>query len=172
MNRAYLSLGSNIDPETNLPRAVAMLSRAGEVRAVSPAYATEPVGAPGSAEFLNAAVLLLTELTADELKSGPIADIEETLGRVRVPGDRNAPRTIDIDIALWNPLTPGDGPPPDPEILVRAHVAVPLAAIAPALAHPETGEPLSRIARRLTDGCEGPPPRERPEVALDFPPGG
>ncbi len=168
MNDAYLSLGSNIDPETNLRLAVAMLADFGEIRVVSPVYVTEPVGAPGTPLFLNAALLLRTGLTARELKESAIAGIERELGRVRVPGEPNAPRTIDIDVALWSRSRDGlaRGPAPDPDILRRAHVAVPLAAVAPHLVHPETGETLAAIAGRLVAACEGPPPRERPDFRL------
>jgi len=175
MNAAYLSLGSNIRAEANLKSAVSLLAAGGELRAVSPVYLTEPIGAPGSPPFLNAAVLLLTGMTARDVKAGLIAGIEATLGRVRVAGDPNAPRTIDIDISLWNPGGRGDGedggagpdPDPDPDILIRPHVAVPLAAIAPDLAHPVTGESLAAIAARLAAASEGPPPRERPDIGLD-----
>ena len=182
MNAAYLSLGSNICAEANLKRAVSLLAAGGEIRAVSPVYLTEPVGAPGSPPFLNAAVLLLTGMSARDLKAGLIAGIEATLGRVRVAGDPNAPRTIDIDISLWNPDGRGDGedggagpdgagpepgPDPDPDILTRPHIAVPLAAIAPDLAHPTTGESLAAVAARLAAASEGPPPRERPDIGLD-----
>jgi len=150
-NRAYLCLGSNVHKEANLPAAVALLAEAGELAAVSPAFATAPVGAADQPGFLNAAVLLLTGRSPEELKGGTIADIERRLGRVRDPADKDAPRTIDIDIALWNDeirLVLGR-PVPDPDIIRMAHVAVPLASIAPDLVHPLLGWPLARIAARL-----------------------
>jgi 2-amino-4-hydroxy-6-hydroxymethyldihydropteridine diphosphokinase len=150
-NRAYLSLGSNIQKERNLPRAVALLRAAGRLLAISHAYESEPVGRGDQPTFLNAAVLLETRLSGSELKQTIIADIEEQLGRVRDPLDKNAPRTIDVDVALWNEEV-GEilgRPVPDPDILNFAHVAVPLAEIAPDLVHPRCGLTLAAIAQRL-----------------------
>jgi 2-amino-4-hydroxy-6-hydroxymethyldihydropteridine diphosphokinase len=167
MNRAYLLLGSNIDAAHNLPRAVAILAEAGHVRAVSSVYETAPVGRADQASFLNAAILLETRLGPVELKGAVIRRLEERLGRVRDPADRNAPRTIDVDILLWNEMV-GEilgRVVPDPDILRYAHVAVPLAEIAPDLIHPVMGERLADIARGLWTGDPRPPIR-RGDVRL------
>lgn len=163
MNRAYLLLGSNIEAEMNLPRALALLAGAGRVVAVSAVYRTAAVGRTDQADFLNAAALLETALAAEDLKRRVIADIETALGRVRDPLDKNAPRTIDVDIAIWEAgartagpegagaagLANEAGPPPDPDIAQRAHVAVPLADLAPDWVHPADGRPLALIAAEL-----------------------
>lgn len=172
MNRAYLLLGSNIEPEANLPRALALLAGAGRVVAVSAVYRTVAVGRTDQADFLNAAVLLETALTAGELKGRAIAAVEAALGRVRDPLDKNAPRTIDVDVAIWEAGAGGAGPSrtgaagavgaagaaglaneagpsPDPDIAQRAHVAVPLADLAPDWVHPVDGRPLALIAAEL-----------------------
>lgn len=146
-NLAYLSLGSNIDPEANLPRCVALLGERCRVLAVSRVYETAPVGLSEQANFLNAAVLLETALEAADFKADVLADIENRLGRVRTD-NKNAPRTIDIDIALFNHdvLTVGTRRIPDPEILTYGHVTLPLADLAPDYRHPETGQTLAEIA--------------------------
>jgi len=167
MNRAYLLLGSNIDAARNLPRAVALLAEAGCVRAVSSVYETAPVGRADQASFLNAAILLETRLGPAELKGAVIRRLEERLGRVRDPADRNAPRTIDADIVLWNKMV-GEilgRPVPDPDILRYAHVAVPLAEIAPDLRHPVNGERLADVARSLA-ATDPRPPVRRGDVRL------
>jgi 2-amino-4-hydroxy-6-hydroxymethyldihydropteridine diphosphokinase len=166
MNLAYLSLGSNIAKETSLPSAVALLAQQGTLTVVSTVYETAPVGRPRQPLFWNAAVLLETALTPERLKDGTLSVIEERLGRKRDPDDPNAPRTIDIDISLWNldVLTVKGKPVPDPDILRYAHVAVPLAEIAPGLVHPVNGQTLAVIARRLLR--EGQSVRRRPEVVL------
>jgi len=150
LNRVYLSLGSNIDPEHNLPRAVELLNEYGRVSRVSHVYQSPPLGFAGQADFLNAAVLLETSLSAQDLRQQAIARIEEKLGRMRT-GNKNAPRTIDIDIMLFNHevFTLGQRHIPDPEVRERPFVAVPLAEIAPDHVHPETGEPLAEIAARF-----------------------
>lgn len=167
MNHAYLVLGSNIDKERNLPRAVSLLARAGHLLAVSRAYETAPRLRADQPHFLNAAVLLATEVSAMSFKRDVIAGIEDELGRKRHPGDKNAPRTIDIDIVLWNDHVGRilGRPVPDPDLLRFAHVAVPLAEIAPDLLHPVTGERLDGIAGRLQEAALAVLPR--PDIQLD-----
>jgi 2-amino-4-hydroxy-6-hydroxymethyldihydropteridine diphosphokinase len=153
VNLAYLSLGSNIDPERNLPAAVTHLARFGHVRAVSSVWESAPVGLADQSNFLNAAVLLETELSAQALRGEAIAKIEQALGRVRT-GNKNAPRTIDIDIVLFNHdvLQVGHRHIPDPELLERPFVAIPLAEIAPDYIHPETDQTLEQIACQMPVG--------------------
>lgn len=155
MNRVYLSLGSNIRKEQNLPAAVRMLRTLGGVVAVSAVYETAPQGTTQQPSFFNAAVLLETSQTPTQIKDDLIATIETALERER-QADKNAPRTIDIDIALFNDevldYVPADGRPrhiPDPDLLVSAHAIVPVAELAPDKRHPETGQTLSAIAARL-----------------------
>ena len=85
------------------------------------------------------------------MKSGVLQPIEQALGRLRT-ADRNAARTIDLDIALFNHevLDLASRHIPDPDILKHPHVAVPLADLAPYHIHPETGQPLAEIAREQT----------------------
>ena len=164
-NLAYLSLGSNIEPEQNLPAAVRLLGQFGDVVAVSQFWESEPWGGEQQAKFLNAAVLLKTALSARHLKMGAIAAIEVALKRRRIPGNKNAPRTIDIDISLFNAevFLLGKNRVPDPEILTRCFVAVPLAEIAPDYRHPETGQTLAEIAAELKPQAERMTPRVLPE---------
>ena len=149
-NQALLSLGSNMEPERNLPAAVRELARFGRIVRVSSVWESAPFGPPGQPTFLNAAVLLDTPLSARMLKNTAIAEIERRLGRVR-SADRFAPRPIDIDIMLFNRDTfvLGKRRIPDREVLERPFVAIPLAEIAPDYRHPETGETLAAIAARF-----------------------
>jgi len=172
MKHFYLLLGSNIDPESNLPRAVQLLAAAGQLLAVSAVYETEPVGGPAQPAFLNAAVILGSALPASDLKRYVIAGIERELGRVRDPLDKNAPRTIDIDIAIWRDM---DRDPDrlnlaDRDLLRFAHVAVPLADLAPDIVPSEAGETLSAIASRLAASGQG--VVRRPGIVLPLPEGG
>ncbi len=150
-NRAFVLLGSNIDPLKNLPAAVALLKERVTVVATSPIYETAPVGTTDSTVFQNGATLIHTQLSAAELKTQVLLPIEEALGRVRTE-DKNAPRTIDLDIALFNYAVLDLGPRhiPDPDLLVYAHMAVPLADLAPYYVHPETGQALAEIAATLS----------------------
>lgn len=152
IRRVLLSLGSNVEPVTHLPLAVEGLGARFSLVAVSRVYRAEPVGAPDAPTFLNAAVAIETDLPPAELKFGHLRPLEAELGRVRT-SDPNAPRTIDLDIALAGELIVADAASgieiPDPEILTRAHVALPLADLAPDAVHPVTGTTLGEIARPL-----------------------
>lgn len=147
MNRAYLSLGSNINPAQNLRAAVELLATHTRLLAVSPVWETAPVGIINQPNFLNAAALVATKLSAWELKWDVLRRIETALHRDR-SGHRFGPRTIDIDLVLFNnAIFELDGNHiPDPDVLARPFVAIPLAEIAPAYRHPETGQSLETIA--------------------------
>jgi 2-amino-4-hydroxy-6-hydroxymethyldihydropteridine diphosphokinase len=147
MSRVVIALGSNIAPEDNLRKAVQRLAARVHLIAVSPVYETEPVGKTDQPNFLNAAVLIETEHGPAELKDQVLAEIEQELGRVRTT-DKNAPRTIDLDITLYGDqvLDLSGRHIPDPDLLAYPHVAVPAADVAPTYRHPETGQTLREIA--------------------------
>ncbi|MBI5671210.1 MAG: 2-amino-4-hydroxy-6-hydroxymethyldihydropteridine diphosphokinase [Chloroflexi bacterium] len=151
----YLSLGSNIQPERNLAAAVRLLRQKCAVLAVSSAYRTPPQGFADQPDFFNLSVKVHTSLQPATFKSSVLDWIERELGRQRDPNNKNAPRTIDLDIALWGDavLEYGDKPwrVPDPDILRFAHVAVPLAELAPDFVHPTEGVTLAQIAARFGD---------------------
>lgn len=155
-NQVFLSLGSNIEAELNLPAAVREIARYGRIVGISSVWETTPVGPDGQPDFLNAILWLETRLSAKELKEDVIAVIETHLGRVR-SSDRFAPRPMDIDIMLFNSdcLQLGHRRIPDPEILERPFVAIPLAELAPDYLHPETGETLATIAARFDPAASG-----------------
>lgn len=172
MNRAYISLGSNIDKERNLPAAVALLRQWAHVVAVSSVYETIPMGLRDQPNFFNAAVLVQTELAPAALKQELLARVEERLHRERQE-DRNAPRTIDADLALYNDevRTYNGRALPEPDVVRFVHVALPLAELAPDLPHPETGESLRTIANRLYGKAAAanggkPPIWPRPDILL------
>jgi 2-amino-4-hydroxy-6-hydroxymethyldihydropteridine diphosphokinase len=150
---AFISLGSNIDPAKNIAAAISLLRDHCLVLAQAAIYRTPPQGDANQADFLNTAVKIQTTLSPVEFKTQVIANIEQQLGRVRDPSNKNAPRTIDLDIALWgnDVLDYGDKPwhIPDPDITRFAHIALPLADIAPDTIHPETDQTLAAIAASL-----------------------
>lgn len=150
MNRVFVALGSNVNSEYSIQEAVRRLSLYCRLVAISPVYETTPIGNTEQPNFLNAAALVETDLTAAELKVQVLQVIEQELGRVRSE-DKNAPRTIDLDIALFadQNLDAGSQQICDPDILRYAHIAVPLADIAPQRRHPVTGQTLQEIAQSL-----------------------
>jgi 2-amino-4-hydroxy-6-hydroxymethyldihydropteridine diphosphokinase len=138
----------------------------GAVVAVSQVWESAPVGFSEQANFLNAAVLLETELSAEALRLEAIVEIEQRLKRVRDASNINAPRTIDIDIALFNRdvITIGHRRIPDSDILTRAFLAVPLAELDGQYVHPEEDRSLAAIAETFDVAAAG--MRLRADVVL------
>ena len=137
---AFIALGSNIDPEANLPRAAQALQRLGRARSVSRVYESNPVGPAGQPRFLNAVVGVEVDLDADMLRKR-LREIEAEMGRVRT-ADKYAPRPIDLDLVALDAFL-------DPEVGRRAYLAVILAEVAPDLALGDSGETVGGRADRL-----------------------
>src|SRR5210317_141925 len=132
-----------------------MLNRMCHVVELSTVFETVPMGLKEQPNFFNMAALIETDLDPCQIKLQVIQPIEIELQRQR-KADKNAPRTIDLDIVLYNDevfdYIPSNGRIhhlPDPDILRFAHVAVPIAELAPDKRHPETGQELSIIALEL-----------------------
>lgn len=142
----YLSLGSNINPQENLPRAVELLREHGAIKAVSSVWKSIAVGSDGP-DFLNAAIFMISPLSPHDLKYQVLRPIEATLGRVR-KADKNADRTIDIDILIY------EDEEIDSDLWSSAHLAAPLADIYPEYRQPDTGKTLQIIARKLVEKSE------------------
>lgn len=149
-----MSLGSNIEPGDHLPQACRLLSDWLQIVGASRVFETAPIGIADRLVFLNAALEVRCDLTPRELKYEVLRPVERQLGRVRT-ADRNAPRTIDLDISLIGQRVFKDRAAgleiPDPEILTRAHVAIPLADVVPERLHPITGQRFREIAARFDD---------------------
>lgn len=140
-SQACLLLGSNIAPEYNLPQAIKLLGLHAEISSSSMIWETPPVGS-GGPNFLNAALLVQTDLGPEQFKDIVIRPVETYLGRVRT-ADKYAPRTIDIDIVAW------DCQVMDSDVWAFAHAAVPVAEVLPCDTVSADGEPLAKTAQRL-----------------------
>ena len=157
MHRAYLSLGSNLEPEQNLGAAIEELRARFGAIVVSPVYRSAAVGFECPA-FLNLAVGIDTDLDPVALDAWLHA-LEDRHGRRR-DGPRYSSRTLDVDIVLFDERIvrgPGHLEIPRPE-LAEAFVLVPLADIAPAARDPRSGRTIAELLAAL-------PPVER--AALD-----
>ncbi|KAA1418040.1 2-amino-4-hydroxy-6-hydroxymethyldihydropteridine diphosphokinase [Mumia zhuanghuii] len=128
IRQAVIAIGSNLGERlNNVQGAVAALADTPEVTVVtvSSVYETVPVGAPpGSRDFLNAAVLIDTTLTVHTLLDRCLA-IEDAFGRER--GERNAPRTLDVDLIVVGDRIASDDrlTLPHPRAHERAFVLIP-----------------------------------------------
>ena len=143
-SRAYLSLGSNLEPETNLAAAVAALrARFGDV-VVSPVYSSPADGFAGP-DFLNAIVGIDSDIHPFALDEWVHA-LEEAHGRDARDADYSN-RPLDIDIIYFGELVldgPGDFQLPRPE-LHHAFVLKPLADIAPDFMDPIRNKTLAQL---------------------------
>jgi 2-amino-4-hydroxy-6-hydroxymethyldihydropteridine diphosphokinase len=139
-HQVCLLLGSNIRPEYNLPLAVALLRRELTILRVSSVWESAPVGGEGP-NYLNAAMLAISQRNALLLKKQILRPLEAQLGRIRST-DKNSPRPIDLDIIFF------DHQLLDPTLWEHAFRAVPVSEILPAdLLEPDT--PLKAAAAGL-----------------------
>lgn len=139
-----IGLGSNLNPEKNIPEALYLLGKYVTIRNISSIYQTPAIGSSGP-DYLNSAVLIETNITLELLRKNILSPIEDQLERIR-SADKYMDRTIDLDILVYDQTIT------DPELWTRAHVAVPAAEVLPDLINPETGEKISQAAKRLLPG--------------------
>ena len=145
----HLGLGSNLgDRRHNIERAVALLGERMEVERVSKLYETPPMYEERQPRFLNAVCRCASPPAPHDLLR-LIQEIEAAQGRV--PGPKNSPRPLDIDILLYGNMTleePGLVIP-HPGIAERPFVLVPLAEIDPGAVHPVTGKTAAEMLAEL-----------------------
>jgi GTP cyclohydrolase IA len=151
-DHVIISVGSNIEKERNMPEAIRRLRRhrAIEVEKVSRFFESPSADGPEDApDYFNAAVLVCTHLSPEELRT-ELRRIEGVLGRQRT-GDPSAPRTIDLDIVYFGDQVAdyGDWSLPAPDATTAAHVAVPIADVAPNWVHPVTGMTAYEVVAAL-----------------------
>ncbi len=141
MTIAYVGLGSNLDePENQVEQALLELDRLPHSRLVgrSSLYRSAPLGFAGQPDFINAVARLETGLPAERLLAD-LQDIESRHGRTR--SFANAPRTLDLDLLLFEKLqlrTPRLTVP-HPRMHERAFVLKPLVELSPELSIPGLG---------------------------------
>lgn len=152
MNEAYLLTGGNIpDRLTYLLKArEAIIKRCGRVLAQSSVYETAAWGKEDQDSFLNQVLKIQTRLSAEDLLK-TILKIEESLGRKREL--KYGPRTIDIDILLFNEdiVNQPGLKIPHPEIQNRRFVLAPLNEIAPDKIHPVFTKKISQLLANCPD---------------------
>lgn len=147
MNTAFLSVGSNMgDREGLLKKSIELLGSYPEVliESVSSIYETDPVGFTDQPLFLNLAIKLKTSLSPQALLS-KMQQVENDLDRKRV--QKWGPRTIDLDILLYNSVSiqTEDLEIPHPRMLERAFVLIPLSEIAPDDVYPDKTISLHQV---------------------------
>jgi len=154
---AAIALGSNLaspagDCAANLHEAVKRVGGLGQVRAVSSFYSTAPVGFIDQPDFLNAALLLETELEPLDLMRALLA-IERAMGRDRATAVVKGPRILDLDLLLMDDvvLATPELTLPHPAMAERRFVLEPLAEIGPAMVDPLSGHTVAQMLATLGD---------------------
>ena len=150
MARVYVGLGSNLDRESKIRQAVAMLREHFGKIELSPVYNSAAVGFDGS-DFLNLVAGIDTDLEVAAVAT-VFHDIEDQLGRDRTL-PKFASRPIDLDILTYDDMVldiPGIRIP-RPEILHSAFVLKPLQDLAGDRLHPEIGESYALLWQRMAE---------------------
>lgn len=144
---AYIGLGSNLsEPAAQVAEAIRKLSAlpGTRLRASSSLYRSAPVGYLDQPDFVNAVAEVETDLAPHALLDALLA-LEQTFGRTRE--FRNAPRTLDLDVLLYDDLQlqePGLTVP-HPQMHLRAFVLQPLLEIAPQCVIPGVGHAATAL---------------------------
>ncbi len=150
MARAFVSVGSNIEPEENVRSALRLLGEHLTIRAVSTVYLTEPIGPAGQSPYYNCVLDVETDLAPLDLKQNVLRKIETALGRMRT-SDKYAPRTIDLDLILYDELVLAceDLTLPAPDIVRLPFLAIPLHELAPGMVVPGSGFTIDEAASKF-----------------------
>ncbi len=135
MPQGFISVGTNIDREENLPSSIFALNKKFGVLTLSSIYESEAVGFSGS-PFFNQVIVFHSNL--------PVKEVAKILKQIEIDHGRTknsvkfSPRTLDLDLLLYGDLIVTDGrlSIPREEITQYAFVLEPLAEIAPMLNHP------------------------------------
>lgn len=157
---AFVALGANLgNPERQIEAALAELATLPQTRLLqrSSAYLSRPVGHVEQPDYVNAVARLSTGLSPWQLLTA-LLGVEQRHGRVRT--FRNAPRTLDLDILVYDGLIM-DEPGlhlPHPRLHERAFVLAPFAEIAPDTEIPGRGRILELLAKVDTRGITQLPP--------------
>lgn len=153
MSQAFVALGGNIEgPASRLLAVMREFDSLPHTRLLraSSLYRTAPVGYADQPDFINAVVLLETTLSPDALMT-ELQALETRHGRVRRL--RNGPRTLDLDLLLYDSVALHDSPAlivPHPRLHLRSFVLAPLVEIEPECVLPGHGR-AAAILERMAD---------------------
>jgi 2-amino-4-hydroxy-6-hydroxymethyldihydropteridine diphosphokinase len=142
-HRVFIAIGSNIEPEKNVSEALSRISVRMKILDTSTFYRTKALGGSDQPDFINGVALATTDLEARALKFDVLRPIEQQLGRART-ADSYAPRTIDLDILLFDDaiICAPDLMVPDANLWERAFLARCVVELDPEIIPPDRNVPL------------------------------
>ncbi len=151
----FVGLGGNIgDPARRVRQAMLELASlpTTEVVAASSLYRTKPIGLENQPDFINAVVRLRTQLTPDALL-GELQHVELRHGRIR--REKNGPRTLDLDLLLYDDVVfdSSNMTIPHPRMHERVFVLLPLGEIAPHCIIPGHGPVRDLLSKLPNQGA-------------------
>ena len=149
--KAYISVGSNIEPERNIEKALELLKKHTRILDTSTFYRSKALRKEKEKEYLNGVWCIQTEKEAEELKSGVLKKIEDSCERIRTR-DKYASRTLDLDLILYGDqiIQKAGLHIPDPDIYERSFIAFPLFELDPDMILPDTGTKITAITQNLS----------------------
>lgn len=150
MSKAFISVGSNIEPEQNIASALSKIKLLSDILAVSTFYKTTAIGNNNIPDFYNGMISIKTDIEEHGLKFVIMRGIEDSLGRKRTE-NKYSSRTIDLDVIIYDDkiIDEPDYKLPDPDLFNRPFLAYPLAELEPNLILPGTAISAIELASKL-----------------------
>ncbi|BFI74549.1 2-amino-4-hydroxy-6-hydroxymethyldihydropteridine diphosphokinase [Sulfurisphaera ohwakuensis] len=144
--KAYIGIGSNIEPEVNVRRSLMLLKEKFKVTKISTVYLTKAIP-PNQPDYYNCVVEIKTNYDPFHVKY-ILRKIEDKLGRVRNE-NKYSPRTIDLDLLMYGNLiiNSEDLVLPDPEITQRPFISIPLYELNEDLVIPGVNKAIKEIVK-------------------------
>jgi 2-amino-4-hydroxy-6-hydroxymethyldihydropteridine diphosphokinase len=154
VNKIFLSLGSNINPQQNLEKALVEIQKTYSLIGLSHVYETSPVGFSKQSSFWNLAIAMETDEEPIVIQKW-IKILEKKAGRQR-SFKKFGPRTLDIDLLLWGDLIEKNRnfSLPHADIEKKAFVLFPLLEISPNMIHPILKKPMIELAAAFKDSTQ------------------
>ena len=158
--KAFIGVGSNIEPERNIVEALSVLASRMPLLALSSFYFTVALQDRAQCDYINGVVLIECHCSPKSLKLDILRPIEKGQGRVRSE-DKYASRPIDLDLLAYGDVVVEEAELsiPDPDLREHGFLQVAMLEVAPDFVFPDTGEKLScmvgeqdaRSLRRATE---------------------